>query len=310
MNLRELFEQSINEIKMSPGSLRSQAANLNALVAIEYEMVVTGFRSGHAYAGEQPVNSFQDIEEFFGQNNSSRTVNRVIYKLEKQYDTWVRDDVQDEFDSVQGERWFVKWLEENVSEKTVAEEMDVDREDVNYWDFMEYCQKESFGNHWYKTAFDEYVEQVRYNQKLSQENFLKDQGLTTIGAVYDEFQYDLEMPSDISEETYGNVANSLEQLLNKEVDWSSTYHGADRDEGCYIVEPDSSIIPTSEGYDLPVEIVSPPQSITDSLADYRKIRSWAIVDDHYTNSSTGLHINVSLPNFSYKNLQLHIYVFG
>ena len=298
MNLRELFEPNLTELNMSPTNLRALAAKTRATVGIEFEMILKGYRQTDNGA-DQKVWSFADIEDFFGQNNSSRTVNRVIDKLEKQYDTWARDKVQDEFDSVQGDRWFVNWLEENVNKNRVAEEMDVDPESVSYWDFMEYCQKDSFGNYWYKTAFDEYVEeQVRYNRKLSQENFLKEQGLTTIGAVYDEFQYDLEMPTGITQETYGEVARSVERLLGKEADWSDTYHGTDRDEGRYIVEPDSSITPDSESYDLPVEIVGPPQSVTEALADYRKLRSWALVNKHYTNRSTGLHINVSLPNYN------------
>lgn len=298
MNLRELFEPNLTELNMSPTNLRSLAAKTRATVGIEFEMILKGYRQTDNGA-DQSVSSFYDIEDFFGQNNTLRTVNRVIDRLEQKYNKWVQDEAQDDFDSVQGERWFVNWLEENVNEKTVAEEMDVDREDVNYWDFMEYCQKESFGNYWYQTAFDEYVEeQVRYNQKLSQENFLKDQGLTTIGAVYDEFQYDLEMPTGITQETYGEVAGVVERVLGKEADWSDTYHGVDRDEGRYIVEPDSSITPESESYDLPVEIVGPPQSVTEALADYRKLRSWALVNKHYTNHSTGLHINVSLPNYN------------
>jgi len=297
MNLRELFEPNLTELNMSPTNLRFLAAKTRATVGIEFEMILRGYRQTDNGA-DQSVSSFYDIEDFFGQNNTLRTVNRVIDRLEQKYNKWVQDEVQDDFDSVQGERWFVKWLEEHVNEKTVAEEMDVDREDVNYWDFMEYCQKESFGNYWYQTAFDEYVEeQVRYNRKLSQENFLKDQGLTTIGAVYDEFQRDLEMPTGITQETYGEVARSVERLLGKEAEGSDTYHGADYNEGRYRVETDSSISPNNEYKDLAVEIVSPPQPAAEALADYQKIRSWAIMNDHYTNHSTGLHINISIPGY-------------
>ena len=297
MTLRELFESKLVELKMSPSNIRALAAQIQATVGIEFEMIVKGYRSDND-GSEQPARSFDDIEDFFGDGNSSRTLNRVITSLTEEYASWVRDEVQNEWVSAQGEQWFVEWLEENVRDSYIIGALNLEPgEPINYQDFAEHCRAED--TYWYDQAFVEYAEyQQDRNHKLSQAKFLEEHNLDTMGAVYEQYQQSfLAMPSDIDQETYDRVASSVESLLDKKTVASDQYHGAGRGPGTYIVEPDSSISPDNEYQDLAVEIVGPPQSVTEALADYRKIRSWAIFRDHYTNSSTGLHINISIPGY-------------
>ena len=296
MNLRELFEPNLTELNMSPTNLRSLAAKTRATVGIEFEMIVKGYHSAND-GSKQPARSFDDIEEFFSDANSSRTMNRVMASLTEEYDSWVRDEVQNEWDSVQGEQWFVDWLEENVQDSYIINALNLEPGDsINYQDFAEHCR--TADSYWYNQGFEEYVEYQHHNPNLSQAKFLKEHNLDTMGAVYEQYQQSfLAMPSDIDQETYDLVASSVESLLDKKTVASDQYHGAERESDTYIVEPDSSISPDNEYQDLAVEIVGPPQSVTEALADYRKIRSWAILRDHYTNSSTGLHINISIPGY-------------
>lgn len=296
MNLRELFESKLVELKMSPSNIRALAAQTQATVGIEFEMIVKGYHSAND-SSKQPARSFDDIEEFFSDANSSRTMNRVMASLTEEYDSWVRDEVQNEWDSVQGEQWFVDWLEENVQDSYIINALNLEPGDsINYQDFAEHCR--TADSYWYNQGFEEYVEYQHHNPNLSQAKFLKEHNLDTMGAVYEQYQQSfLAMPSDIDQETYDLVASSVESLLDKKTVASDQYHGAERESDTYIVEPDSSISPDNEYQDLAVEIVGPPQSVTEALADYRKIRSWAILRDHYTNSSTGLHINISIPGY-------------
>lgn len=296
MNLRELFESKLVELKMSPSNIRALAAQTQATVGIEFEMIVKGYHSAND-GSKQPARSFDDIEEFFSDANSSRTMNRVMASLTEEYDSWVRDEVQNEWDSVQGEQWFVDWLEENVQDSYIINALNLEPGDsINYQDFAEHCR--TADSYWYNQGFEEYVEYQHHNPNLSQAKFLKEHNLDTMGAVYEQYQQSfLAMPSDIDQETYDLVASSVESLLDKKTVASDQYHGAERESDTYIVEPDSSISPDNEYQDLAVEIVGPPQSVTEALADYRKIRSWAILRDHYTNSSTGLHINISIPGY-------------
>jgi hypothetical protein len=69
-----------------------------------------------------------------------------------------------------------------------------------------------------------------------------------------------------------------------------------RQPGKYVVEPDGSLNPNNDD-DLGLEFVSPPLPIDEMLSDLEKVKAWAKQRGCYTNSSTGLHINISVPNF-------------
>ena len=77
--------------------------------------------------------------------------------------------------------------------------------------------------------------------------------------------------------------------------------GARRAPGHYVVEPDGSLDP-DDGDDTGLEFVSPPLPLSELLSDLDKVKKWADKHGCYTNDSTGLHINVSVPNFSLQSL--------
>jgi hypothetical protein len=68
-----------------------------------------------------------------------------------------------------------------------------------------------------------------------------------------------------------------------------------------VVEPDGSLEPDDTN-DQGLEFVSPPLPIDDILSDLNKVKAWAKEYGCYTNDSTGLHINISVPNYSRENL--------
>ena len=68
-----------------------------------------------------------------------------------------------------------------------------------------------------------------------------------------------------------------------------------------MVEPDGSLDPDSDD-DQGLEFVSPPLPIDDMLSDLNKVVAWAKQKGCYTNDSTGLHINISVPGFSQEKL--------
>lgn len=65
-----------------------------------------------------------------------------------------------------------------------------------------------------------------------------------------------------------------------------------------IKDSDFSVLPTNK---LGAEVVSPPQSFEQTIEDLEKIRQF-ILNNGHTNDTTGLHINVSIPNFDRNNL--------
>jgi len=71
---------------------------------------------------------------------------------------------------------------------------------------------------------------------------------------------------------------------------------------CYTIEPDGSLEADDEGSETGLEFVSPPMPIEQMAQDLKKVQTWAKKYGCYTNESTGLHMNVSIPNFRKEHL--------
>lgn len=95
---------------------------------------------------------------------------------------------------------------------------------------------------------------------------------------------------------WDEIGDSLNSVIDMPVKVSSNYHSATRKEGLWIVEPDSSLEP-DDREDFGLEIVSPPMPLNQALEKLQQVTDWANSDagNAYTNSSTGLHMGVSVP---------------
>jgi len=71
------------------------------------------------------------------------------------------------------------------------------------------------------------------------------------------------------------------------------YHQADKELDRWYIEPDRSLKPNPD--DTSCEIVGPPTPAAKAMSDLRSFYSLANSLQLYTNSSTGLHVNVSIP---------------
>jgi hypothetical protein len=97
------------------------------------------------------------------------------------------------------------------------------------------------------------------------------------------------------------VADNFSRAIGKPVNASRQYHGGRREAGHYVVEPDGSLEGDNPG-DGGLEFVSPPMPIDEMIADLNKVKAWADKTGCYTNESTGLHINISVPNYTLAKL--------
>jgi hypothetical protein len=108
------------------------------------------------------------------------------------------------------------------------------------------------------------------------------------------------------EQTIDDVANNFMNAIDRPVRSSTNYHsGSVKRQGkgsdFYIVEPDGSL-DADDSDDAGLEFVSPPLSIDEMFSDLDKVKKWADAEGCYTNESTGLHINVSVPGYDLDNL--------
>lgn len=88
------------------------------------------------------------------------------------------------------------------------------------------------------------------------------------------------------------LKDELEGLFGK-VEVFRRYHERSKSLDRWYIEPDGSLQPNRGDY--AAEVVGPPLDIKNALAALRKFVVWARSQGIYTNSSTGLHINVSIP---------------
>jgi len=175
----------------------------------------------------------------------------------------------------------------------------------NYYSYDEDDEADPDENSPYIYGFD--------RDEVDQEEFLESIGINDMDDVYN---HRMNRNNDLAwtrwsdpEPVYNNnggesieeVASRFEDAIGRSVNWSSSYHGARRTSDGYTIEPDSSL--RAYGSDeAGLEFISPPLPVDEMFDDISKIKEWADDVGAYTNSSCGLHMNVSVPNYSKSNL--------
>jgi hypothetical protein len=109
----------------------------------------------------------------------------------------------------------------------------------------------------------------------------------------DEDDYD-----DDEDKNYSAAAAVLEPLISnamgREVTVFHSYHQQDKNLTNWYIEPDGSLTSDNAG-DASAEIVSPPLPVDQAVDALKKFYALAAQHGLYTNKTTGLHINVSIP---------------
>lgn len=338
MKLLELFR--INEIDMRPSSLAAEAAAIDARVGIEYEMSVpaTDIYSEDSYddstepdwdydqrIGYHDIATIDDVINFFEQgNNGSYELSKLRSKLEAKYDTWQLSELESQWDS-DGYAKCKEYVLDNVFDQDDAVEAAEARYQVEYGSdlapldneraqqFIQNDVKEQLESlieiefsrkaH----AWDEWEAEARGDPEahsIDEYSFLKSE-YNSVRGIYDDYDHIVSWPyyaqgEDSFEREVSNLASVLEDVVNTTIHWATKYHGARRVPGDYSLEPDPSV--TSDEHNLGMELISPTQTVEDTFVDMDNIINWARRYGVTTDSSTGLHMNVSLNDRSMEDL--------
>ena len=149
--------------------------------------------------------------------------------------------------------------------------------------------------------WDAALDDFRDNYQIDDDSgFFDDVGMRWMSDVAN--NYDLDWPymtgggGNDGTRSWEEIGDSLNGVVDMPVKVSSGYHNATRKEGVWIVEPDSSLEP-DDREDFGLEIVSPPMPLLTALEKLQEVTDWANSSEGnaYTNSSTGLHMGVSVP---------------
>jgi hypothetical protein len=310
--LHPLEEEALYEIDMSPSNLRKLAADTGAVAGMEFEMVVPNTQGDEEpeleqdFSSDDRVSSFEGIQDFFadGDWNSRRDVDRLIEKIQEAYYEWAsekqselwqdekdeffREEMGDEFDFAE-------------AQESAAEELGLDPDSDEVKQRVKEMFDEFVDNEWdeqgdlYQNAYDRWMDS---SDLPDQSDFFEDEGLRWMSDVYQTYSNYVAWP--YYTETSGggmsveDVGEDFSNMIGKGINVSGRYHGAKRDPNKYVLEPDSSI-DGDDANDSGLEFVSPPMPIDEMISDLKKTIAWAKQRGAYTNQSTGLHMNISIP---------------
>lgn len=306
MRLREFTkkpEVDLFEINMRPKNLEQLASQIQgARVGMEFEMCVpdAGYQEREIEPEperqDEDSSSLRDIENFFmGGNNSRQSVNRLMDRLKDRWREWTANQVEAMWE-VDKKEFISDYLYNN----------DVDgAKNMSDTEFEELVAKTlDYSDENYSTIYDEYHSEK--SDELTEEQFLEDEGLDTMFDVFNEYDHIVDWPywteseptssPDISGE---DVALSFSDGVGVNAVYSSgRYRNVNKTD--WRVEPDGSISTNDDNTDAGLEFVTPDGGLPLDvmLEKMDLVKKWADDTGCYTNRSTGLHISVSVPNFS------------
>ena len=323
-----LEDEFLPEIRMSPSSLRAEAAQTGAQAGMEFEMIVPdavadddGDELEPDYDQDERAGNFDDIENFFfdGDFNGRRDVQRLMSELQSDYLDWF-DEAVDEKWQEESLEYITSWLWGRYRReyKEEAEEM----VDAEYGDKLSADERAHMitsvmddlhtravagvieagsDNDEYNSAKDDWMSD-NVDQQEMQNQWLRSEGMYYMSDVWNSYSGFISWPYWTSssggdgDPDVDSIANDFSEAIGRPVNASRSYHGARREAGHYVVEPDGSLRADNDN-DAGLEFVSPPLPIDELLSDLNKVKAWADKRGCYTNSSTGLHINISVPGF-------------
>ena len=313
MKYREILEQVITEINMSPGVLLRLASDINAQAGMEFEMIVPGAAEEDDgelepnYDNDEGVRSIQDAYDFFydGDYNGRRDVESLRDSMQSDYQDWLGDQINDRWETDK-EEVIYDWLRYNAAPSEVFGILGVEEDengnfpDPEKKDYAAAADKvaEEQISPWYEDAEEDFRDNFYRDSDLESE-WLEHEGLETMSDIENRYQITWphwESTSQGGDVDIEQVADEFGSAIGRPVNYSRNYHGAKRTTDGYSLEPDGSLDADEPG-DGGLEFISPPLPITEMFSDLQKVIKWAKQTGCYTNDSTGLHINVSVPGW-------------
>lgn len=151
---------------------------------------------------------------------------------------------------------------------------------------------------YYQQAYEYYSDMKREGGDYDEREFLRDR----YGYMSDiansnslDWPYWTGGGSGGGDRNWEDIGNSLRSAVDMPVKVSGNYHSATRRPGLWIIEPDGSLDPDDDD-DMGLEIVSPPLPLNETLEKLKAVIEWGNNEaDAYTNSTTGLHMGISIP---------------
>lgn len=309
MKLYELV-QKLNEYKSTPSSLKMMASRINALAGMELEMFVPGDEN---YDDQEPdfdqderVYGIDDAYAFFddGNYNGRREVQQLRSIMQEEYAEWLLEHASDQYDEEDEEKLVREYILDNVitlddlKEQWMEEERTSEDQEFDDAEVLEGAHE--LLNAMVEEALDSDPESYRENTRDEwmndwlenadeEQTWLRSQNITHMSDIINQWD-EVIWPHYVSESeaNLDFIEQEITRLLGRDG---------------YSVTTDSSL--GGEGPEpgmAGIEIISPPLPVTELLSDFQKLVQWSRNNGGQTNDATGLHMNVSVPNYDRDNL--------
>ena len=287
------------------------------------------------YSDNPAPRNINDIIEFFDDSdyNSRQEIRNLETRLRNEFQEWASESFDSRWES--DKKSFVyDYIANNWDEGDVADLLELDPDSI---DGLTRAQVESAAdriieaggyqlNNIRKQALDEYMDDSDIEAE-----WLDEIGLNSMGDVQTDYNIAWPYYSDIGPGYVDNSSISWQHAIKfeelalefmralgyKSIAISTTYHGSYQryDQGkndwydigntkpddCYTIEPDGSLNKPDYAGAMGLEFVSPPITIEQMRRDIDNIKRWAKERAH-TNNTTGLHMNVSVPDYDINQL--------
>ena len=305
-----LLEAIIDEAEMSPKAFQeflNSPLVTGMKMGFELESVIRNVRDYNEdreadYSYDTRVFTIDDIITFF-EGGEGYNTERDLNKL--------RNDLYDDF---------MEWQDAEFDDYMRTDDAQTNLKEL----IREYLEEKDYDDRQMKLAFDnaeegkvsdDYAEaEMSAIEKLRDEwqdsgdsdfeKYCDVMDMNYMSDVQNKYSHYLYWPYETwDDESYLNVdwvADELETATGIKAQGFTDYHGGSRsraqEKGEWIIEPDSSI-DADYTEDGGLEFVSPALEINTALEQMKKVLEF-IRENGYTNSSTGLHINISVPDYN------------
>jgi hypothetical protein len=288
-------EEDLLEVDMGSGALRSWAQSdlakgVNAGFELELILPNTENTDDDDYEADldadEPIGTLDEIVDFYDGPSGVGAWTSDQRTTEEQF----RESVIEDLIEYTDEQFFQHWMQEG--EEMVRDEMEreFDRKPTDE-EFEEEFENE--GELFTRVREDE---QDKYRDDITWAEFWEAKQIESMGDLMN--MYDLYFPytagNEGGDKALDEWAEEISTVTGKGTNISYQYHGSDKESGKYTLEPDSSIT-ADESEDAGIELVSPVMPLGEAVADLEKLMKWADDNDVYTNGTTGLHMNISVP---------------
>jgi len=293
MKIHELFQQSkkyIIERKVNKTHFEQILADPTIQFGFECEMIISYYNDENRSFIYVDDMAWSDIKKYFKYNTSEIGSAFEDWNLKKLDEQWQQE--KDEYT--------LNWIKRNrpVAYQELMNKQE--NQDEDYKEF-EYDLIEEFEDYAGDTWYDNHKNDYDYNDYISSSfssilSFIHEFEITPKYGWKDNNNIYIENNNELFGHEF--AANSLSQYLKEKVEVLRGHNQTTKEFDIWYIEPDSSITnddDTDISNGVPAEIVSPVfSSLNEGLKNMQKIFLWMNANSHYTNTSTGLHVTLSI----------------